>query len=254
MNTITIKSVAVLGLMSLAACGGGSGSTGGSPVTPPPAATAPASNSSADLLDYVVDGGAVVYNQHTNENNMTRLQRSEVVNGERHTVTVDRLADGTYGLIQYVKGDEATLYTMDDGLVASTDVPDGQFNGAFEVSYTVDGGSTWNIGSGEASVTLDTATGQAHFGGMATDRSVATGDFNSVEYYSTANLVNGEFSDNAASVIYREDGASVSTHTGTIDGIVVGSGDDAGVIGLVGGTDGDFQANGGFTLSPYTPD
>ena len=243
MKNAVLKTVAVLGLMSVAACGGGSG--GGGTTTPPPVDTGPASTSSADLLDYVLDGGSKVYNYHSDQNNITRMQRETTIDGETVVVTVDQLEGGSNGLIQYRNGDDLTIYTLDDTLVASTDTPDGQYNGAFDVSYSVDGGTSWEVGTGDASATISTSTGEANFGGMAT---ATRGDdsSSSIEYYSTADLVNGQFVDNAASVIHRENGMTQGQYEGQLNGMVLTDG----VVGTVGGNDGDFMANGGFTLSP----
>lgn len=246
MNKAILKTVAVLGLMSVAACGGGGGgSNPATPSTPPTADTGPASTSPADLVDYVLDGGSEVYNYHSDRNNITRMQRSTTVDGEQVVVTVDQLAGGSNGLIQYRNGNDLTIYTLDDTLVATTNTPDGQYNGTFDVSYSVDGGATWTNGTGDAGVVLDTTSGEAHFGGMASNTSAA-GDLTSVEYYSTSDLVGGRFVDNAASVVYREDGYTAGQYEGQLNGLVL----DDGVVGIVGANSGDFQASGGFTLSP----
>lgn len=232
----------------LGACGGssgGGGNSGDGNTAPPAVDTGPASSSSSDLLDYVLDGGSKVYNYHSDRNDITRMQRATTVDGERVVVTVDQLAGGSNGLIQYRNGDDLTIYTLDDTLVAGTNTPDGQYNGAFDVSYSVDGGATWEVGTGDAGVTISTATGEANFGGMATANR-DDGSFSSIEYYSTSDLVDGQFVDNAASVVHREDGAAQGLYEGTLNGMVL----DDGVVGIVGGTDGNFQANGGFTLSP----
>lgn len=123
MNQVILKSAAILGLMTMAACSGGSGGSGSvSPVTPP-SDTGPASTSSADLLAYVLDGGSEVSNGSHSNDDITRLQRTGVVDGETVVVTVDQLPDGSNGLIQYRNGDDLTIYTLDDTLVASTTVP-----------------------------------------------------------------------------------------------------------------------------------
>lgn len=241
-----IPALVIVSLLS--ACGGSSGGGGnsGGGSTPPPAVdTGPASRSSADLLDYVLDGGSEVYNYHSDRNNITRMQRSTTIDGEQVVVTVDQLAGGSNGLIQYRSGDDVTVYKLDDTLVASTNTPDGQYNGTFDVSYSVDGGATWTNGTGDAGVVLDTTSGEAHFGGMASNTSSA-GDLTSVEYYSTSDLVDGQFVDNAASVVYREDGFTAGRYEGELSGMVL----DDGVVGIVGANSGDFQASGGFTLSP----
>ncbi|MBW3243629.1 hypothetical protein KUV57_13225 [Epibacterium sp. DP7N7-1] len=244
MNQVILKTVAVLGLMSVAACGGGSG--GSAPTQPPVTPdTGPASTSSADLLDYVLDGGSEVYNYEADRNNITRLQRSTTVNGETVVVTVDQLAGGSNGHIMYKKGDDMMVYALDDSQVASTNTPDGQFNGTFDVSYSVDGGATWVDGTGDASAVINTGTGTADFGGMASNTSTS-GDVTSVEFYSTSNLVDGQFNDNAADVIYREGGLTAGQYDGEVNGMVL----DDGVVGLVGSNSGDFVATGGFTLSP----
>lgn len=249
MKTTLIKTAGILGLMMLAACGG----SGTSPTTPrpdpEPTDPGPASTAPAALVDYVIDGGSEVYNYHSNRNNITRLQRTTTVDGEVITVTMDQLEGGSNGLIQYRRGDGVTLYQLDDTLVAVTDTPDGQYNGAFEVSYSVDGGQTWEIGSGDAGVVLNTTTGQADFGGMATANR-GDGGTSSVEYYSTAELVDGVFVDNSALVVYREDGQWASDHEGQLSGMVL----EDGVVGVVGANDGNFQATGGFTLSRYLGD
>ena len=120
-----------------------------------------------------------------------------------------------------------------------------QFNGTFDVSYSVDGGATWVDGTGDASAVINTGTGTADFGGMASNTSTS-GDVTSVEFYSTSNLVDGQFNDNAADVIYREGGLTAGQYDGEVNGMVL----DDGVVGLVGSNSGDFVATGGFTLSP----
>lgn len=244
------KILAIIPLSVLAACGGGGSggnSSGSASVTPPVngTVTQPASTSSADLISFLEQGATTVSNPYGSDKGISRVQRTATVNGETVTVTADRFADGTYGLIQYVSGDNTRLYTLDDGLVATTKSPDGRYNGTFEVNYTVDGGNTWNVGTGDSGIVLDTATGKADFGGMATAYNSAGS--NSVEYYSTSDLVGGKFSDNSAIVNYRENGAFVEQYQGTIEGTAIDVGDSFGVVGLVGGDDGVFQANGGFT-------
>ena len=235
-------------LLSLVACSGGS-SGGGDDSTAPPPEPGPASTASADLLDFVMDGGTEVYNYETDRNGMTRLQRSGSVDGDDVLVTVDTFEDGTSGLIQYARDGEVTLYTLDDTLAASTVTPDGHYVGAMDVTYSVDGGSTWQVGSGDASVTMDTEEGLAMFG------SLVSAENSSLEYYSTAELVDGTFSDSEASVNYRDaEGAFVDQYTGEIVGMVVDTGNGTGVVGLVGGDDGVFQATGGFTMTPFEDD
>ncbi|WP_226562636.1 hypothetical protein [Salipiger thiooxidans] len=243
----TIPAFLVVAMLS--ACGGssGGGANPGGDGTPTPVEpdTGPASASSSDLLDYVLDGGSQVYNYHSNRNNITRMQRSTTVDGEQVVVTVDQLAGGSNGLIQYRNGDDLTIYKLDDTLVASTNTPDGQYNGAFDVNYSVDGGTTWEVGTGDAGATINTSTGEANFGGMATSNR-EDGSFSSIEYYSTSDLVDGQFVDNAASVVHREDGGTQGLYEGTLNGMVL----DDGIVGIVGGNNRDFQASGGFTLSP----
>lgn len=249
MSKMLISIVPIIAL--LGACGSSSGSGGGDGGgnTPPQVETGPDSSSPEDLLDYVLDGGSKVYNYHSDRNNITRLQRSTIVDGERVVVTVDQLESGVNGLIQYRKDDDVPVYALDENLVAETNTPDGQYNGAFDVSYSVDGGKSWEVGTGDAGASISTSTGEAHFGGMSTAYR-DDGTFSSIEYYSTTNLVDGEFVDNGASVVHREDGVTQGSYEGLINGMVV----DGGVVGIVGGRDGDFQANGGFTLSPNEGD
>lgn len=244
------KILAIVPLSVLAACGGGGSDGNGSgsaSITPPVNGTVnqPASTSSADLISFLEQGATTVNNPYGSDKGISRVQRTSTANGETITVTADRFVDGTYGLIQYVSGDNTRLYTLDDGLVATTKSPDGRYNGTFEVNYTVDGGTTWNVGTGDSIIVLDTEKGTADFGGMATAYN-GTGS-NSIEYYGGSSLQNGEFADASASVHYRENGAYVSSHTGTIDGTAIDVGDTLGVVGLVGGDDGAFQANGGFS-------
>ncbi len=209
--TFSLKILAIVPVAVLTACGGGGGgtSTGSSTVTPPTngSATSPASTSSADLISFLEADATTISSPYGSDKGISRVERTVSSNGETVTVTADRFADGTYGLIQYVSGDNTRLYTLDDGLVATTKSPDGRYNGTFEVNYTVDGGTTWNVGTGDSIIVLDTEKGTADFGGMAT-ATTSTGT-NSVEYYSTAALVDGKFTDSAASVNYREDGVFV---------------------------------------------
>jgi hypothetical protein len=263
MKTESLKYIALFALVTMTACGGTTintspddrptgedvvdGGTGGDDTTGGDETTGGedlgddvSDATTADLLSFVLEGTSTA---NPKNSSLTRYTRSGTLDGENVTVTLDKLPDGTNGLIQYIKGDDVAIYTFDDGLVGTTTIPDGVYSGSFDVSYSTDGGDTWFVGTGSASVEIDTTEGKVYFGGMATD--YLDGDnFNSVEYYATADLVNGAFEADNANVVYRENGYTVDTFEGSIEGF----GTEAGVVGLVGNTDEDFQSQGGFTL------
>ncbi len=265
MKSATLKYFALFSLVAMSACGGtsvdttpdpipedtlpddtigedesGGDETGGDETGGDETGGTPIDATTASLLEFVLDGDVV---SNPRNSNLTRYTRTGTIDGEDVVVTLDQLSDGTNGLIQYTKGDDVTIYTFDDGLVGTTTIPDGIYSGSFDVSYSTDGGESWFVGTGSASIQIDTTEGKAYFGGMATD--YLDGDeFNSVEYYATADLVDGAFEADDANVVYRENGYAVDTFDGSIEGF----GTEAGVIGIVSNNDEGFQSQGGFTL------
>lgn len=249
MRTNSLLPVLLPLTLALSACGGGGG-TSTPVVTPtPPTATGPASTAAADLIAYAMDGGTTSTAGYNANWRVTRTTKSETVNGQSVTVTVDHLPGGEYGLISYRQGADLTFYTLDDGLVANANLPSASYGGTWDTNYRINGGDNWIVGDGDFGLTVNMSTGAVAYGGMS---SAADGS-SSVEYYGNTTVSNGVFADDAAAVVLRENGAFTNETVGSLSGMLVGSGSDAAAVGLTDAIDASigFEMHGGFS-SPYS--
>ncbi len=246
MTTILRLLSASAAVALLSACGGGGGTSSPSPTTPPPSSTAPASTSTADLVAFVGSGAT----QTTLDSGVTRRARNFSQDGKSGTVAVDRLAGTDIGLVQYRLGNDVFVYRLTGEPVASMTLPSGAYNGPLDMNYTLNGGDTWRVMSGEANLALDMATGSVAIGGIAGNNR------HSIEMFGDADLVDNRFVDRNTTLRLRnqeQGGTFMRDETGTVRGVTASHNGNQAIFGTVAGANetSGFEARGGFTATLF---
>lgn len=231
-------------LFGLSACGGGGATTSMPPATNPPAPTAPSSTQVNDLITFAAEGGTL----STLQTGVTRQTRTFTSNGTPGVVAVDRLAGTDVGLVQYRLGSDVFLYSLTGDPVGMASLPSGTFSGPLALNFRLDQNSGWTVMAGDANLSLNMATGRVGLGGIATDF------VHSVELFGEANLVDGRFQTDAATLRLRDaagGGMFIRDETGSVAGTANSQGGNHAIFGTLAGNNpsNGFQLNGGFTTT-----
>lgn len=231
---------AVLAISALTACGGGGGGSAPNPVPAPtqpkPAEPGnPASGSAKDLAAFARTGGA---------KQMDGYVRYTRAYGSGSSVSYDALPGGAAGLVTLSEAGKARVFDLNGGPMVSADTPSGVYTGDIDLDYRMTAGGDWRAMRGNMAMSLDLE------GGKVGIDSIAGNGSNVIEVMGEAQVSNGVIGGEDLTTRVRDaEGRFMFDAKGSVDGLVSGTGDDAGIAATFEGSHANgFGMNGGAVL------